>query len=80
MNKGDCSNCGRKIQKTTTDKCMYCGGDLEPTQSFTQGEKQQIHEAKKKLDKKLKTTGKTGRVRIIGTGFSGGDDFGGGEC
>jgi len=80
MNKGDCSNCGRKIQKTTSDKCMYCGVDLEVNQSFTQEEKQQILEAKQKLDKKLKKTDKAGRVRNIGTPLSGGTGFGGGEC
>ena len=78
MFKGNCSNCGRKIQKTTTNKCMYCGTDLEPHQRFTQEEKRQILESKKELEKQLETKDGVGHAKGIGTAFLGGGEFGGG--
>jgi hypothetical protein len=53
MDKGNCSKCGQKIQKTTSDKCMYCGTPLKPDQIFTQEEKEEIHLGKKLLKKEL---------------------------
>jgi glutaredoxin len=48
MDKGNCSKCGQKIQKTASDKCMYCGTALKADQVFTKEEKEKIN-----LDKKL---------------------------
>ncbi len=53
MDKGNCSKCGQKIQKTTSDKCMYCGAPLKPDQVFTQKEKEEIDLGKKLLKKEL---------------------------
>jgi DNA-directed RNA polymerase subunit RPC12/RpoP len=53
MNKGDCSKCGQKIQKTMSDKCMYCGAPLEAAQFFTEEEKETISLNKKLLRKEL---------------------------
>jgi len=47
MDKGNCSKCGQKIQKTASDKCMYCGTALKADQVFTTEEKETIN-----LDKK----------------------------
>ena len=38
MDKGNCSKCGQKIQKSVSDKCMYCGAPLEAAQVFTEEE------------------------------------------
>jgi hypothetical protein len=53
MNKGNCSKCGQKIQKTISDKCMYCGAPLEAAQIFTEEEKEIINLNKKSLRKEL---------------------------
>jgi predicted amidophosphoribosyltransferase len=53
MDKGNCSKCGQKIQKTTSNKCMYCGTPLQPDQAFTQEEKEEINLGKKVLKKEL---------------------------
>lgn len=51
MNKGNYSKCDQKIQKTTSDKCMYCGELLKPDQVFTQEEKEEINLGNKLLKK-----------------------------
>jgi hypothetical protein len=53
MDKGNCAKCGHKIQKTTSDKCMYCGTQLEAGQIFTKDEKEKINLDKKLLKKEL---------------------------
>ena len=53
MDKGNCSKCGRKIQKTTSDICMYCGTPLTSDQAFTQEEKEEIEFGRKMLKKEL---------------------------
>jgi hypothetical protein len=53
MDKGNCSKCGQKIQKTVSDKCMYCGAPLEAAQVFTEEEKETISLNKKSLRKEL---------------------------
>ena len=53
MDKGSCSKCGQKIQKTNSDACMYCGAPLKPDQSFTKEEKNEINLGKKLLKREL---------------------------
>lgn len=53
MDKGNCSTCRQKIQKTISDKCMYCGAPLEAAQIFTEKEKETITLNKKSLKKEL---------------------------
>ena len=47
MDKGNCYNCGRKIQETLLDQCMFCGTKLLDSQIFTYEEKQKILAKKK---------------------------------
>ena len=93
MDKGNCSKCGQKIQKTISDKCMYCGAPLEAAQIFTEEEKETINLNKKSLRKELhekemerlrkgrKSTAASGGFDIeIGLGgFGGFGDGDGGE-
>ena len=53
MDKGNCSACGRKIQKTTLNKCMYCGQGLQENQRFSEQELDNIREDKQRFRKEL---------------------------
>ena len=81
MLKGNCPSCDRKIQKTMTDTCMYCGASLEAGQRFTPEEKMEILRSKQKLAKDLQA--KTLAAPNISTGstfLAGSDLNGGGDC
>ena len=75
MLKGNCSECGRKIQKTITDTCKYCEAALEPSKCFTQEEKQQIIKAKKELAQQLTSSSKHVGAKGSVTPIAGGGDF-----
>lgn len=90
MDKGNCSKCGQKIQKTTSDRCMYCGAPLELNQIFTEEEKEAINLSKKSLRKELhemnmerlrqgrKSTSASGGIELE-IGIGGFDIFGDGD-
>ncbi|WP_020406238.1 hypothetical protein [Hahella ganghwensis] len=50
MDKGDCFSCGRKIQKTLTSTCIYCGEPLPESQLFSEEEIKQIQKEKNARD------------------------------
>ncbi|WP_413665436.1 hypothetical protein [Microbulbifer sp. CNSA002] len=80
MNKGLCHICGRRIQNTGFDKCMYCGVELLENQKFTESEKSLIEDKRKSVEKELrkKKAAQTG-VPSSTDGFGGGIDFGFGD-
>lgn len=79
MDKGNCTNCGRRIQKTTTDSYMYCGAELELEQRFNQEEKQAILAAEKNLDEEFKAKDQADDSVGIGAAFFDVGDVGGGS-
>tara|TARA_R110001606_G_scaffold390070_1_gene556761 strand:+ start:2417 stop:2680 length:264 start_codon:yes stop_codon:yes gene_type:complete len=79
--KGNCPSCDRKIQKTITDTCMYCGASLEAEQRFTPEEKKEILRSKQKLAKDLNAKTSAAPNSTTGSTFlAGGDLGGGGDC
>ena len=80
--KGNCSQCGQKVQHTTHDKCMYCGAILNSSQRFTEDEKaiienrqkQRAQEYKKRQQSRSGHSGGLDTTGFCDTDFGGGCD------
>ena len=88
METRKCIKCERVLQKTTFDKCMYCGAEIPVELRLSDEQKEDIAEKQadehKKQMRKKKQSSNDSDDSIISTGIIMGSDFtggsGGGDC
>jgi len=85
MEKRICTNCDRVLQKTTHDKCMYCGAEIPIELRLSDEQKNKIAEKQQEEHKKqMKNSSPSSPDNddsIISLGIiMGGDISGGSDC
>ena len=86
MEKRICTNCERVLQKTTHDKCMYCGAEIPPELRLSDDKKSEISEKqqaehKRQMKKASRSSHTDNDDSVIPIAITVASDIsGGGDC